>query len=104
MTVRLVHDGYWVLPAATGREAWKLLRAPFSAIDLVVLDGQLADISSVQLCKLLRDRYPHLPVLVYAAPTQTADLTSFGQLGVRHYFRKPVDLERLLQTAEGILS
>jgi hypothetical protein len=43
-------------------------------------------------------------VLVYAGPTAHADLPTFGQLGVQHNFRKPVDLEILLQTAEGILS
>src|SRR5262249_30553697 len=84
MTVMLHQEGYQVLAVATGRDAWNVLRAPFSPIDMVLLDVHLPDISGVQLVQRLRDTYPRLPVFAWmhgSEPTQTAQLV---KLGVHH--------------------
>src|ERR1700739_2771113 len=54
-------------------DLWEIVgNAPRSA--LVVIDGDLHDASAVSLCRLLRHRHPHLPVLVRGPSLSPADV------------------------------
>ena len=47
LTALLAHEGYLVLPAASGREALRVLGAPLAPVDVALLDIRLPDISGI---------------------------------------------------------
>lgn len=59
-----------VLTAYSGKEAFELFTR-FPAINGVVLDGGLEDISAADLTSRFKQSQPHVPVIVIAAPGST---------------------------------
>jgi two-component system phosphate regulon response regulator PhoB len=104
LTALLVRSGYSVLTAATGHDALAMLRRPFSAIDVVVLDVYLPDINGVDLCERLRALYPDLPVIVSTGEANPGEASRLLELGVRRYFLKPIAPEELLASVEAALT
>jgi len=104
MTVRLVDEGYLVLPAATGRDAVNVLRTPLSPIDVMLLDTQLPDVNSNDLLVRLREVYPKLPAPVWLGDAKIQESTQLRGSTMQHYIPKPIELERLLSTIRTLLS
>jgi DNA-binding response OmpR family regulator len=103
MTQVLAGEGYLVLTAASGHEASGQLHEPLEPIDVAVLDVQLPDVDGVALCMRLRELSPRLPVIVCSGAAEPAEVARLLELGVRRYFRKPVDPEELLASVEAAL-
>jgi CheY-like chemotaxis protein len=103
LNVVLVREGYFVLPAASVRDAWGMFRTPHVRIDLVLLDPHLPDVSGIHLCARLRELSPTLPVMVCAGDVEPSEVAQLQQLGVRYYLRKPIAPEELLHTVKAIL-
>ena len=104
VNVALVREGYFVLPAASVRDAWGMLRTPHSRIDLVLMDPHLPDVSGIHLCARLREISPTVPVMVCAGDVEPSEVDQLRQLGVRYYLRKPIAFEELLHTVRAILA
>jgi CheY-like chemotaxis protein len=104
VNVALVRAGYFVLPAASVRDAWGMLRTPHARIDLVLLDPHLPDVSGIHLCARLREISPTVPVMVCAGDVEPGEVDQLRQLGVRYYLRKPIAFEELLHTVRAILA
>jgi CheY-like chemotaxis protein len=103
LNVVLVREGYFVLPAASVRDAWGMFRTPHARIDLVLMDPHLPDVSGIHLCARLRELSPTLPVMVCAGEVEPGEVAQLQQLGVRYYLRKPIAFEELLHTVKAIL-
>jgi CheY-like chemotaxis protein len=100
----LAHQGYLVLSAGTGRDAWGVLRTPLAPIDLVLLDTALPDVSGATLYTRLRELHPRLPVVVCTGgDLDPSEMASFDELGVPYYLRKPIPREKLLATVQALL-
>jgi DNA-binding response OmpR family regulator len=99
----LAREGYLVLTAADGHEAIGHLTRPLEPIDVAVLDVDLPDVDGVALCARLRELYPTLPVLVCTGMATSDEAGRLLDLGVRRYFRKPVDPDELLSAVEAAL-
>jgi DNA-binding response OmpR family regulator len=100
----LVRAGYSVLTAAWGRDALAMLRRPFSAIDVVVLDVYLPDTHGITLCTRLRELYPDLPVIVVTGEASPLEASRLLELGVRRYFLKPAAPDEVLASVEAVLT
>jgi DNA-binding response OmpR family regulator len=104
MTAVLGGEGFLVLAAATGHDALAILRRPFSALDVAVLDIYLPDCSGIDLCARLRELHPRLPVIVCTGETGPEEAARLLYLGVHRYLRKPVFPDELLATVEASLA
>jgi DNA-binding response OmpR family regulator len=104
LTRILVREGYLVLTAATGHDAIGLLRTPASAIDAVVLDIGLPDVSGADLCARLREFFPDLPVLVCTGAADPDEVRELRNLGITRFFSKPIAIEDLLRGVRAALS
>jgi DNA-binding response OmpR family regulator len=103
MVATLTREGYLVLTASTGHDAMGILRQPASAIQVVLLDVHLPDLSGVDLCARLRALYPTLPVIVCSGEATPDEMAQLLRLGVRRYFQKPFTRDELLASVEGAL-
>jgi CheY-like chemotaxis protein len=104
MTVMLFKEGYQVLAVATGRDAWNVLRSPFSPIDGVLLDVHLPDIDGVQLVQRLREVYPTLPVFTWGNGSEPGKAAQLVKLGVQHLTRmRAAELGQLIDTVRAFL-
>ncbi len=104
MTIKLVQEGFLVLPAGSGRDAMNVLRAPLSPIDIMVLDMHLPDVSGIHLFERLSELYATLPVAVWMGDPHVArDTGHFRNLGMQYYLPKPIEMDRLVTTIRGLL-
>jgi DNA-binding response OmpR family regulator len=103
MAMILVQEGYFVLTAATGRDAIAILRQPLSAVDVVVLDVHLPDINGTDVCACLRRLQPQLPVIVVSGEATPEEVAQLLRFGAHRYLQKPVTPDELLATVEAAL-
>lgn len=94
---------YRVLSAANGREGLAIYRQQFQAIDLVVSDLVMPELSGKELLSLLKQTNPTLKAIIltgYPLTGQEGELRSLGAVG---WCQKPVTLERLSQVVAQAL-
>jgi CheY-like chemotaxis protein len=96
LTLELTRHGFFVLPAATGRDALNLLRTPLAPIDVMLLDLQLPDVSGVDLWKRLRDLQVEPPVVVCTGQAEAAQVVPLLPAGLRYYWQKPIEPNALV--------
>ena len=95
--------GYTVLEARDGSEA--LIRAERDAPDLVVLDLVMPRRSGFAVLDRLRQRHPTSPVIIVVTANTDPRHEQFAHdRGADAFFRKPFDVEDLLETAAALLA
>ncbi len=95
LSATLVDEGYDVLLAGSGEEALELLAR--SVPDLVLLDLMLPDMSGIEVLKKIRDRLPHLCVVMITAYSETDSAVQAMKLDAYDYVSKPIQLDKLLR-------
>ncbi|MCU7215660.1 response regulator [Pseudomonas sp. VE 196-7] len=101
---RLERHGYEVLEAGTGNEGLTLIAS--EALDALILDVNLPDMSGFDIVRILRaDAHTALlPVIhVSAASIQTGDIITGLDAGADAYLIHPVDPDVLLATLRTLL-
>jgi two-component system, sensor histidine kinase len=97
--------GYTVYEASTGREALDVTRS--AAIDLVVLDVNLPDISGLEVGRLLRDLQPGPPAIqilhVSSTAVEESDRAKGLNYGADAYLPEPIDSGVLVATANALM-
>jgi CheY-like chemotaxis protein len=99
----LAEDGYEVLTARDGQEALEIL--PQFRPDLVVTDLRMPRLSGFELLKVVRERFPRLPVIAVSGdfsgdelpPNVTAD--AFLSKGCSYFAPLAIKIKELLSTA-----
>lgn len=96
----LENKGYRVLTAENGAEALDVFEQ--EAVNFVVLDLMLPDISGEEICIQLRKR-SRVPVLMLTAKAAERDLLHGLRIGADDYLTKPFSLKELHARIEVIL-
>src|ERR1700719_280003 len=88
---RLTRKGYEIVLAASARELPQ--RVKEEAIDLVLLDIEMPEISGLEALKTLRETYSpiELPIIMVTAKNQSDDVVKALDLGANDYVTKPID-------------
>ncbi len=88
---RLARKGYVIELAETAKEL--LERVKQDAVDLVLLDIEMPEISGLDVLKTLREHYSpaELPIIMVTAKTQSDDIVKALDLGANDYLTKPID-------------
>src|SRR5690606_8461665 len=71
--------------------------------DVVLLDLALPLMSGLQVLERLRERWPHLPVVMMSGRATLADAVTATKLGAFHFIEKPLTPEAVLLTLAGAL-
>ena len=96
----LEREGYELDLARTGDEA--LERASATAYDVVVLDVMLPGLDGFTVCRALRERERHVPVLMLTARTSVEDRIRGLNGGADDYLVKPFDFGELVARLRAV--
>ncbi|MBN1552734.1 response regulator [bacterium] len=101
LRIVLNYQGYNVETASTGAEGFRLLE--IDRFDLLILDIKIPDVDGFEILERVHESHPNLKVFI---------ITGFGTLdiarkalayGALHYFDKPIDLERFINSVNKTL-
>src|SRR5581483_9341551 len=102
-TVPILEEaGYEVVSACDGDEAVALAaeRRP----DLVITDVEMPGRDGYAVCRALKARDPHLPVIICSARGEAADLERGFDAGADDYLVKPAAPEELLSRVRSLFA
>ncbi len=94
-------EGYDVHTAVDGNDG--LLRIDELAPDVVVLDVLMPGTDGLAVCRILRDRGNHVPVLMLTARHEVSDRVAGLDAGADDYLVKPFALDELLARLRALL-
>ncbi|WP_041163789.1 response regulator [Mesorhizobium australicum] len=94
-------QGFRVSVAADRRECEQKLAT--GQFDLAVLDVMLPDGSGLDICRGLRDRKPHIPVILLTALKEDVDRIIGLELGADDYLGKPFNPRELTARIRAVL-
>jgi two-component system, OmpR family, copper resistance phosphate regulon response regulator CusR len=97
----LTEDGYYVEAAYDGTIGWKLFQQ--HSYDLVVLDVNLPGINGYDLCKKIRNRNTHVPIIMLTALSSLNDKIEGYDSGADDYIIKPFEFKELLMKIRVLL-
>jgi CheY-like chemotaxis protein len=99
----LTRAGFEVETAAGGREALRILSNGAPAVDAVVLDLVMPDLSGEATFLALRERHPDLPVVLASGYDREQAAQRFSARGVADFVRKPFEPDALATSVRRAL-
>ncbi len=101
---RLVREGFAVLVAEGGQQALDMVAA--QAIDLVLLDVMMPEMTGVEVLQRLRSDHPptRLPVIMVSAAGDSPQVVQALDQGANDYVTKPVNMPVLLARIQSQLA
>ena len=87
------NEGYKAIPATTGREAIEYFNQ--NAIDLVLLDLMLPDLSGEAICRRIRES-SDVPIIMITAKTDDASIIAGLEMGADDYITKPFSPRQMI--------
>jgi two-component system, response regulator YesN len=101
--LRVCLDGYTVIEAANGIEALGILKKP-NAIDLVILDAVMPQMSGTEILREIKRIKPSLAIIMLTGQS-SKDIAIDALKGrADDYMEKPINVARFLETVKFILT
>lgn len=96
----LVHKGYVVMTASTGKEALQCIYKKMP--DLILMDIQMPDMDGFEATRRIRaePQCQHIPIIALTALAMSGDRERCLAAGVNAYISKPSSLTKILQAIE----
>jgi DNA-binding response OmpR family regulator len=91
-------DVRWVADGLAGLD-----EAESGGYDLVVLDLMLPGLDGLEICRRLRGREPHVPILMLTAKTSELDRVLGLELGADDYLTKPFSVAEFVARVKALL-
>jgi len=103
LTLNLEAEGYDVVKATNGEEAWTLARN--AVPDLVVLDVMMPERDGLDVLTSLKanPRTQHIPVVLLTAKATDAEVWEGWRAGADYYITKPFILDELLHFIDHVV-
>lgn len=99
--INLEREGFIVEEATTGEEGLDIVGS--TDIDVVVLDIMLPGIDGFQVCKILREKYPAIGIIMLTAKSQDIDKIMGLEYGTDDYMVKPFNPIELVLRVKSLL-
>jgi PAS domain S-box-containing protein len=103
---RLLQDyGFETLTAGDGREALEVMERARDKVTVVLLDLSMPRMGGQETLRHLRERHPHLPVIMMSGYTEEAVASQFSQqgTGMTAFLQKPFQAEDLMDVLRRTL-
>ncbi|MBU5426372.1 response regulator transcription factor [Tissierella pigra] len=98
--INLERNGFNVFEAGSGEEGINIARK--EKLDIVVLDIMLPGIDGFQVCKILREEFPRLGIIMLTAKTQDIDKIMGLEYGTDDYMTKPFNPTELVLRVKSL--
>ncbi len=96
-------DGYTVIEAASGSEALAILKKP-NAIDLVILDAVMPQVSGTEVLREIKKIKPSLAIIMLTGQS-SKDIAIDALKGrADDYIEKPINVGKFLETVQSTLA
>ena len=105
MEKRVAAEGYQVVTAKDGQEAWDKIRS--ESPDVILLDLTMPKMDGLTVLKNLRENPPSAkwqPVIIVSARGELEDMKKGFGLEADHYLAKPCDIEVILRAIKLMVS
>lgn len=102
VSINLKREGYEVIEAGTGSEAIEKLNSEPN-IAVALLDIMLPDMSGVDICRYIRDKYENMGVIMLTAKSQEDDKIEGFVAGADDYMIKPFSIKELLFRVSALI-
>lgn len=99
--INLERAGYIVREAGSGEEGIEIARQ--ENIDILVLDIMLPGMDGFQTCKILREEFPSLGIIMLTAKTQDVDKIMGLEYGTDDYMTKPFNPMELVLRIKSLV-
>lgn len=98
-------DGYTVLGASNGEEAWQLIQSEVP--DVIILDINMPLKNGFEVLQLVRDNpsgEKWQPVIIVSARSELNDIRNSYNLEADHYITKPCQMEDVLKAIKLMIA
>lgn len=102
VSINLKREGYEVIEAGTGSEAIEKLNSEPN-IAVALLDIMLPDMSGVDICRYIGDKYENMGVIMLTAKAQEDDKIEGFVAGADDYMIKPFSIKELLFRVSALI-
>ncbi|MDO4594120.1 MAG: response regulator transcription factor [Tissierellia bacterium] len=99
--INLEYAGFDIIEAPTGEDAIELCEQKNPAV--VILDIMLPGIDGFEVCKILREKYPKLGIIMVTAKSQDVDKILGLQQGTDDYIIKPFNPQELVLRIQSLI-
>ncbi len=101
---KLLKNGYDVITAQNGQDAWELVQTKYP--DLVISDVEMPVMDGYELCKTIKSdpNYRKIPVILVTSRIQTSSLMKGIEAGADNYLTKPYDDDTLFSKVHELLN
>lgn len=98
MVENLVEEGYEVVSATSGGEAWQRIESEAGRFDTILLDRMMPDMDGIEVLRRVKSQpgMLHLPVIMQTGMTADSDVAEGLRAGAFYYLTKPFSAETLL--------
>lgn len=105
LSENLRDEGYRVVTAEDGAQAWQIIDADPARLDLILLDRMLPDMDGVELLRRIRARsdLDLTPVVMQTARNADEDIADGLRAGAYYYLTKPFSATTLLSIVAAAL-
>ena len=99
--INLAREGFEILEAESGEKGVEL--AELNKPDVAVLDIMLPGIDGFEVCKILRNKFPNIVIIMLTAKTQDNDKIEGLERGADDYLTKPFNPRELILRIKSVL-
>jgi len=92
----LTKENIKILHAQSGQDAIDLCET-HPNIDLILMDIKMAGMNGIDATKIIKSRFPALPIIAQTAFALTSDKDNILKAGCDDYITKPIRKEELLE-------
>lgn len=97
---RLTFQGFVVTTARDGAEGLAMLEVLM--VDGILLDIQMPVLDGLSMLEQVRERFPHIPVIVMSAELNKKKLIKAIERGAHDYLLKPIDVDLLAKKCSTV--
>ena len=90
-----------VIAAYDGEEGYK--KALSEKPDLILLDLMLPKKNGYEVCRVVKDKMPEIPIIMFTAKSQEADIIAGFDTGADDYITKPFSVLELIARIKAVI-
>lgn len=102
VSINLKREGYEIIEAGTGQEAINKIDSE-EGITIALLDVMLPDMSGIEVCKYIREKYDQVGIIMLTAKSQEEDKIEGFMSGADDYIVKPFSIKELMARVSALI-